>query len=139
MPLHAERKARCIGDPDGFDGAVFRNAFDDDAFTRFEDALPMQGIHTDGFATKYLREGAAGRQSDVMPVSEDDRLIGVDFAVLQPWHAMVHTPGYFTDFGMQRAPEGDVHLLQAAADPEYRDASGDASFRQRQCDVVAMD
>ena len=40
---------------------------------------------------------------------------------------------------MQRAAEGDVHFLQAAADAEDRHAAGDAGFRQRQRDVVAVD
>ena len=40
---------------------------------------------------------------------------------------------------MQRAAEGDVHLLQAAADAEDRHAAGDAGLRQRQRDVVAVD
>ena len=40
---------------------------------------------------------------------------------------------------MQRTAEGDVHLLQAAADAENRHAAGDAGLRQRQRDVVAMD
>ena len=74
-----------------------------------------------------------------MPVGKDHRWIGMDFAVLQPRHAMVHAPGDFADFGMQRAAEGDVHFLQAAADAEQRHAAGDAGFRQRQRDVVAMD
>ena len=40
---------------------------------------------------------------------------------------------------MQRAAEGDVHLLQATADAEDRHATGNAGFRQRQRDVVAVD
>ena len=63
----------------------------------------------------------------------------MNLAVLQPRHAVVHAPGDFADLRMQRAAEGDVHFLQAAADAEYRHAAGDAGFRQRQRDVVAMD
>ena len=57
----------------------------------------------------------------------------MDFAVRQPRHAMVHAPGKFTDFRMQRAAERDVHLLEAAADAEQRHAAGDTGSRQRQC------
>ena len=32
VPLHPQRKARGIGNPDRLDGAVFGYAFDDDAF-----------------------------------------------------------------------------------------------------------
>ena len=74
-----------------------------------------------------------------MPVGKHHRRVGMDFAVLQPRHAVVHAAGDLADFGMQRAAEGDVHLLQAAADAEDRHAAGDAGLRQRQRDVVAMD
>ena len=74
-----------------------------------------------------------------MPVGEHHRGIGMDFAVLQPRHAVVHAAGNLADFGMQRAAEGDVHLLQAAADAEHGHAAGDAGFRQRQRHVVAVD
>ena len=60
----------------------------------------------------------------------------MDFAAFQPRHPMIHASGQFADFGMQRAAEGDVHLLQAAADPEQRDAAGDADLRQRQRQIV---
>src|SRR6266699_2991629 len=40
---------------------------------------------------------------------------------------------------MQRAAKGDVHLLQAAADAEQGYAASDASFRQRQRQVVTME
>ena len=42
MPLHAERKARRVGDPDRLDGAVFRDALDHDPLARLQDALPVQ-------------------------------------------------------------------------------------------------
>ena len=73
-----------------------------------------------------------------MPVGKDDGRIGMDFAVLQPRHAMVHAAGNLADFRVQRAAEGDVHLLQAAADAEDRHAAGDAGLDQRQRDVVAV-
>ena len=74
-----------------------------------------------------------------MAIGEDDVGIGMDFAVLQPRHPMVHAAGQFADFRMQRAAEGDVHLLQAAADPEQRHAAGDTGFRQRQRQIVTLD
>ena len=63
----------------------------------------------------------------------------MDFAVLQPRHAVVHAAGDLADFRVQRTAEGDVHLLQAAANAEDRHAPGDAGLRQRQRDVVAVD
>ena len=129
MPLHAERKAGRVGDPDRLDGAVLRHALDHDALAGFEDALAVQRIDADGLAAEHPRKGAAGNQADIMPVGKHHRGIGMDFAVLQPRHAVVHAPGQFADFGMQRAAERDVHLLQAAADAEQRHAAGDAGLR----------
>ena len=63
----------------------------------------------------------------------------MDFAVLEPRHPVVHASGHFADFRMQRAAEGDIHLLQATADAEQRHAAGDAGLRQRQRHVVARD
>ena len=80
-----------------------------------------------------------GVRCDVVPVGEDHCRIGMDFAVLQPRHAMVHAPGQFADFRMQRAAEGDVHLLEAAADAEQRYTARNAGVRQRQRHVVAME
>ncbi len=86
-----------------------------------------------------LGKRAARREMDVVPVGKHHRRIRMDFAVLQPRHAVVYAAGDLADFRMQRAAEGDVHLLQAAADAENRDTAGDTSLRQRQRDVVAMD
>ena len=74
-----------------------------------------------------------------MPVGKDHDGIGMDFAVLQPRHPVVHAAGQIADFRMQRAAEGNIHFLQAAADAEQRDAAGDAGFRQGQRHVVAME
>ena len=137
MPLHAERKARRIGDADRLDGAVLRHALDHDALAGLVDALAVQRVHADGLAAEEPREGAARDEPDLMPVGEDDGGIGMDLAVLQPRHAMVHASGQLADLGMQRAAEGDVHLLQAAADAEDRHAAGDAGLDQRQRQRVA--
>ena len=64
-----------------------------------------------------------------MAIGEDDCGVGMDLAILQPRHPMIDAPGQFADFGVQRSAEGDVHLLQAAADAEQRYAAGDASLR----------
>ena len=84
-------------------------------------------------------EGAAWREIHVVTIGEDNGGIGMDFAVLEPRHPMIHAPGQFADFRMQRTAKRDVHLLQAAADPEQGYASDNARFRQRQSDVIAME
>jgi hypothetical protein len=62
--LHPERKARGIRDADRLDGAILGDAFDDDAFARLEDALPVQRIDADGLASQQFCECAAGRETD---------------------------------------------------------------------------
>src|ERR1041385_3286326 len=66
MPLDTEREARGVRDPDRLDGAVFGDAFDDDARAGFEDALPVQRIHPDGLAAEQAGKRAAGREVDVV-------------------------------------------------------------------------
>ena len=77
---------------------------------------------------KIFGEGAAGREGDVVPVGKDHLRVGMDLAVLQSRHAVADPPGQFADLRMQRAAEGDVHLLQAAADAENRNAARDAGL-----------
>jgi hypothetical protein len=69
-------------------------------------------------SAEELGEGAAGTRLTSWRSAKIDGGIGVDLAVLQPRHAMVHAPRQLADLRMQRAAEGDVHLLQAAADAE---------------------
>ncbi len=139
MPLHAERKARCFRNPYRLDGAVFGDPFDDDPLAWFEDALAVQRIDADGLAAEDARKGAIGNETDLMAVGEDDVGIGVDVAVLQPRHPVVHASRQFADLGMQRAAEGDVHLLKAPADAEQGYTAGDAGFRQSQRQIVTME
>ena len=111
----------------------------DDALAGLQNALPVQRIDADGFAAEQRCEGAAGNQRHLVAVGENDLVVGMNLAVLQPRHAVIHPSGYFADFGMQRAAEGDVHLLQAPANAEQRHAAGDAGLGQRQRQVVARD
>src|SRR5450432_430437 len=71
VPLDAERKTRCVGNPNRFDRSVFRHALDDNPFARFEDALTVKRIDANGLAAEQRRKSAAGNQTDFMPVGED--------------------------------------------------------------------
>ena len=84
------------------------------------------------------RERTAWDQTDLVPIGEYDVRIGMDFAVLQPRHPVIHASRQFADFRMERAAESHVHLLQAAADAKQRYAPGDANFRQGQRQFVTM-
>src|SRR5436305_4411617 len=89
MPLHAERKAGRVGNPDRLDGAVLGQPFYDDPLARFENTLAVQRINPDCLAAEDPRKRAAGNQTDFVPVSEHHIRIGVDFAVLEPWHPVI--------------------------------------------------
>src|SRR5579859_971038 len=93
MPLHPERKAARIGDADRLDRAVLRHALDHDPLAGLEDALSVQRIDPDPVAPQDRGKGAAGHEADVMPIREDDHGIGMDLAILEPRHAMVHATG----------------------------------------------
>jgi hypothetical protein len=77
-------------------------------------------------------EAAAGGQ----PHRVADRELLLERAVGR--HAVVQAAGDLADLGVQRAAEGDVELLEAAADAEHRHAAGDAFVDQRQGERVAV-
>ena len=69
VPLHAERKRRRVGNADRLDGTILGDAFDDDTLAWFENALTMQRIDANGFATKQTRKHAILDQPDIVAVS----------------------------------------------------------------------
>src|SRR5947209_13906529 len=71
MPLHAERKARRIGDADRLDRVVLGYAFDDDALARLENALAVQRIDADALGAQQFGEDAAWREPDLVPLGEN--------------------------------------------------------------------
>ena len=130
MPLHAERKRRGIRNADRFDGAIFGHTFNDNTLARFENALTMQRIDANGLATKQTRKHAILDQTDIVAICEDHGWIGMDLAILQPRHPVVHPSRQFANLRVQRAAERNIHFLQAAADAEDRHAAGDTGFRE---------
>ena len=74
MPLYAECKTRRIGNPDRLDGAVFGDAFDDDAFAG-QNAWPCSEL-TRIVRNQQICEGAAGKQRHLVAVGEDDLVVG---------------------------------------------------------------
>src|SRR5262249_59767913 len=98
-----------------------------------------QRIDADLFAAEDFRKLPARGQADLMAIRKHDLGVGMDLTIGKPRHAMVHAAGYLADFRMQRAAEGDVHLLQAAADAEQRHTAFDTGLREPKSDLVAMD
>ena len=105
VPLHAQRKARRIGNAYGLNRAVLGDSFNDDAVARLQNTLAMQGVHADRVFAKEFCKGAVRNKFDLMAVRKQEGGIGVDFAGFGSWHAMVHaTPAVhgFPDGASQR-------------------------------------
>jgi hypothetical protein len=80
MPLHPERKARRVGDPDRLDGAILGHALNHDAPARFENALTVQRVDADGLAKQL----SLIRSPDALKLCEICRLA-------DPAHAPEHS------------------------------------------------
>src|SRR5262249_17413930 len=130
MPLNAEGKAFRARDTDGLDGSIFRDTFHDDSLARLENTLTMKTIDADRLLAEEAREYATWDELHLMAISKNDGRIGVDLAILQPRHSVVHAPRQLPDFGMKRAAKGDVHLLKAPAEAKDRHVSGDTNLGQ---------
>src|SRR5487761_2249625 len=59
VPLHAQGKARRIGNADRLDGAVFRHPLDHDALARLENALAVQRVQANGLLAEQRCKDAA--------------------------------------------------------------------------------
>jgi len=82
----------------------------------------VQRIHPNDLAAEDGRKGAAGGPGVTSCRSaENDSLIGMDFRRSRAWACDGSCGREFREIsGWQRAAEGDVHFLQAAADAEDR-------------------
>ena len=85
-----------------------------------------------------LAKGAVRQQPHLVAVGKHHQRVGMDLAVLEPRHAVVHAARQLADFRDQRAAERDVHLLQPAADAEQRHTALDAGLDQRQRHRIAF-
>ncbi|RAJ86565.1 hypothetical protein C7409_1403, partial [Paraburkholderia caballeronis] len=133
VPLHAERERGRAGDADRFDQAIGRNGFGGEAGTEAVDALAVQRVDAGvGRAARQPLQQAAGHERDRMRrrVLEVER-IGLVLAVIGEAVDGV-------DLLVERAAEGDVQLLEAAADGEHGDAGVDGGAQQREGGGVAV-
>lgn len=138
MPLHTERKSRRVLEPYRLDRPVLGNAFGNDPLTKFEDALPMQGVHPDRLSAEDTRKHPIRNELNVVSIAENDGRVGMDLTGFQARHSVVHASGQFPDFGMQRAAGGDIHFLKTAAYAENRNALRNTGFDQWQRQPVTI-
>ena len=73
-----------------------------------------------------------------MAVGEHHGRVGMDLAVLQPRHPVVHAAGQLANFRVKRTAVRDAHLLKAAADAEDRHAAFDTGLDERECQRIPM-
>jgi len=85
---------------------------------RFEDALPVQRNSREWFSQpRSFCKRAARREMDVVPVRQTRPLDRMDFAVLQPGHAVVHCGrGFRRISGCSEPPKATFISCRAAAD-----------------------
>ena len=114
------------------------HALDRHAPAGFEDPLPVQRVHLDLLAAQQRRKGALWLQRHLMAIGEDDFGIGMDLAVGEPRHAMVHAARDLADLRMQRAAERHVHFLKASTNGQQRNARFNNAWNQWQRGGVAM-
>jgi pimeloyl-ACP methyl ester carboxylesterase len=126
VPLHRQREARRVPDDQRLGRLVGRPALDDDPGRPLQDPLPVQRVHHDLGRAEHLVEppalGEPHRMADRELLLE--RRVG--------GHAVVHPTRNLADLGVQRAAEGDVELLEPAADAEDRHPARHALVDERQ-------
>src|SRR5690606_16590996 len=98
------------------DDAVRGAGVDLEARRQPSDALTVQGIDLDRRGAEQAGEAAA--------LAQFNRLADGEAVVraLAPRRAMIHPSRLFLQFAFERAAEGDIQLLHAAADGEQRHA-----------------
>ncbi len=132
MPLHAEGEAlRTVG-PERLDQPVARQRLDRQPLAQAFHALRVQGIDPHGVGAGERMQHPSRHQADLVrrSVLHFERLVLVLAVIEQSLHLVQRL--------MQRAAEGDVHLLEAAADAEHRHAALHRRADQRQRGGVAI-
>src|SRR5690606_36622297 len=142
MPLHAKRKTLRAFNGNGFNRAVNRASFRDEAICLAGDPLTVKRVYHDLPCAEQFFEEAALPEHHIMygAVLDTERII----LVLAVVHARrVARFGWFLmDMLMQRAAKGDIHFLIATAEGEKRHGAlrcgADEAQRQRIALAVAQ-
>lgn len=132
MKLYRERKGRRAGDRESLDQAVGCSGFDPQALSKPVDPLMMERIDGHALLANQARKHAAWCDVDVVAVVVPafDRSCVITFAVIEATRARV-------DRRIERASEGHIHFLKAAAYAENGYAGGYDSPNQRQHGCIA--
>jgi hypothetical protein len=133
VPLDADDELRRVVVAQAFDHAVRRRRFHDQPLAQAIHTLTVQRVDHHLVLPGEGLEEAARRELDQVLESED--LFRRDIVVLRS--AMIVLAGQLMDAVMQRAAQGDVDFLDAAADAEHRHARGDARAHERQHECIA--
>src|SRR5579871_873000 len=126
MPLHGQREAPRIRDPERLDETIRGARLDLQLRSEPLDSLRMQRIDSQLFDTRQRPQSPLGLQDDRVCRSV------LHFERLRVVVAMVELAFDLVHALMQRATEGYVHLLEAAADPEHGHATTHGLTDQRQ-------
>src|ERR1700756_3805471 len=114
VPLYRERKALRVAHPERLDHSVRRARFDRELGPEAIDPLAVERIHANAVARGEGPHPPAGLERRVA------RRAVLPLERLRPVVAMIEMPRHLVQLLVQRAAEGDVHLLEAATDTEHR-------------------
>jgi gamma-glutamylputrescine oxidase len=126
VPLHGERETLRATHAERFDDAVWRAGFHDQPLGQPLDALVVERVHSNAIGIGEAAQYAALFQHNVVggAILDIERL---RFIV-----SMVEEAGDFVQLLVERAAEGDIHLLEAAAYAQHRDSAIDGLGDERE-------
>ena len=132
MPLHREGEARGFGDVERLHRAVRGGGLDRESLAEAVDALGVKRVDLHDAHTEQPVQQTAFAQT---------HLVGRSVLQIQGLRIIlpvVHASWNIVNFLVQATAEDHVHLLDAAADGEHRQAGVDGRAHQRQGGGVTM-
>ena len=130
VPLHADRELGSIAYRDRLDGAVVRQGLDGERRRKPVDTLPVEGVDDRLLRAEPGREQPA--RGEAQAVARGDGVLELDLAV----PSVVAAARHLVQPLVQGPPEGDVHLLDPAADPEQRNPPANRAPHQGEAEDV---
>src|SRR5579863_2335734 len=127
VPLHCHRKALRLLDAERLDQAIGRTRLDGEPRAEAIDSLRVQRVDAQALVARQLAQHPTLLEHDVVRGTVLD-LEGQSLVL-----AMIELALELVDFLMECATEGDVHLLEPAANTEHGDPDSDRFANERQC------